>query len=296
MAGLFTLESVDPQIIYDAAQQRVDQTGGALHCYSRLPLRQLLRFLSSKHTTWWISEHPSPHSLSPDSSVLHDHMTSHLPAQNDVVVVESLDWLVHRNGDAQVLEWLQRLDGLAKLHIFEVVLPVDPLAFEVRFWMRLRSLAPKFAGELESPDINDDHEEDSVPLEGVPTEQESPIDEVLVHLVSLPRLGFNKVLLAKRMLQWKRMGFDLSELEPAMSMEDLSEAFALYQSTETQVVKAIDGLRYINAHEPILTTTERHRYQFRFMHLLHIDETTAELLELVSTRQAPAFSLESSHP
>ena len=30
------------------------------------------------------------------------------------------------------------------------------------------------------------------------------------------------------MLQWKRMGFDLSALEPALSMNDMNEAHGLY--------------------------------------------------------------------
>ena len=40
----------------------------------------------------------------------------------------------------------------------------------------------------------------------------SQSSDAITHLVSLPRLGFTSAVLARRMLQWKRMGFDLSAL------------------------------------------------------------------------------------
>ena len=57
-------------------------------------------------------------------------------------------------------------------------------------------------------------------------------ERVLTHLVSLPLAGFNKTLLAKRMLQWKRMGFDYSAIEPALSMNYMEEVHAVYASVE----------------------------------------------------------------
>jgi hypothetical protein len=294
---LFTLNVVEPQRIYDAVQLHTEEVGGQLHAYSRLPLRQLLRYLSIQQACWWISDHPSQQSIPPVCASVLDHLVKHLPGQHDVVILESLDWFVQRNGETDVLGFLQQLDALSKQHLFDVMLPVDPLTFDSRFWMRLRSLAPEHellrSSEVEPAVEVPDEEGDP---EQFAHQTDQPAEELLVHLVRLPRLGFNKVVLARRMLQWKRMGFDLSELEPAILMENMDDAFSLYHSIETQIVHAIDALRYIETHGTNLTTTERHRYHYRLMHLMRIEETTLELEELVSTRQSATFSLKSSHP
>ena len=90
-------------------------------------------------------------------------------------------------------------------------------------------------------------------------------ERVLTHLVSLPLAGFNKTLLAKRMLQWKRMGFDLSALEPALSMNDMQEVHAVYAAVETDIRLAIDGLRLMEHHHGRLSVSEREMFNYRMM-------------------------------
>ena len=87
-------------------------------------------------------------------------------------------------------------------------------------------------------------------------------ERVLTHLVSLPLAGFNKTLLAKRMLQWKRMGFDLSAL-PHLSMNDMREVHAVYASVETDIRQAIDGLRLMEHHHGRLSVSERESVQLQ---------------------------------
>ena len=86
------------------------------------------------------------------------------------------------------------------------------------------------------------------------------------------------------MLQWKRMGFDLSALEPALSMNDMNEAHGLYAVVERDIKTAIDGLRLLEHERERLTVTERELYNYRLMALNEVPETIEELTALLSSR------------
>ena len=286
MVGLYTTELVEPNLLYSAVQDHVTGTHAHLHCYSRLPLRQLLRHVSAQNATaWWISEHPSAQSVQPSRDVILNHILSQPVKEHDVVLIESLEWLVARNGEDAILELIQQLDTESKSHGYSILFPVDPLSLSQRFWKRLRAIAPAY-DVLNEPHVSEAHHDD------LPVQENDDINEVdvtdempdIIHLVSIPRHGFNHTILARRMLQWKRMGFDLAELEPAMTMQDLDHAHELYKSTEHTVTQAIDALRYLIAQQSRLTVTERERTHYRLMNLIDIDETVRELEHLVSLR------------
>jgi hypothetical protein len=86
------------------------------------------------------------------------------------------------------------------------------------------------------------------------------------------------------MLQWKRMGFDLSELEPALAFEDLDRAHALYAQTEQRITGAIDVLRRLEAHESSFTVTERELHGYRLMNLIDLEATKEFVEHAISTR------------
>jgi hypothetical protein len=286
MAGLYTTELVEPNLLYSAVQDHVTSTNAHLHCYSRLPLRQLLRHLSAQNATaWWISEHPSAQSVQPTRDVILQHVLSQSVNENDVVLIESLDWLVARNGEDSILELIQQLDSESKANGYSILFALDPLSLSQRFWKRLRAIAPAYDVLNEHNVSESNHEEP--PVEEINEIVEAVVDQEIpdiVHLVSIPRHGFNHTILARRMLQWKRMGFDLAELEPAMTMQDLDQAHGLYKSIEHTVTQAIDALRYLVSHESRLTVTERERTHYRLMNLIDIDETVKDLEHLISLR------------
>ena len=116
------------------------------------------------------------------------------------------------------------------------------------------------------------------------TETETSTEQILVHLVNLPRVGFTHTLLAKRMLQWKRMGFDLVALEPALSMNDMQVAHSLYTEVEQQITKAIDLLRLLAANVHLFTVTEREMFHFKLMHLSEVELVESQVQDLLSTR------------
>ena len=284
MAGLFTIESVDPHVVYAHLDDRDEFEGSRMHCFSRLPMRQLLRFVPShRGPMWWISEQQQEQSVAPNPDALLSALQLDLPSEGEVVVVESLDWFVTKSGEDGVLNMLQQCDILARSQGFTIVFPVEPLSFETRFWTRLRSLAPMLSIPKEEPVDEDNSIEDE--QEMAEEEVDSPEEQhQLVHLVSLPQSGFNATLLAKRMLQWKRMGFDLAELEPATLTQDLTMAYALYASVEDKIRISVDAMRLIDAHREQFTVTERERFRYRLMNLHDITATVEEIEHLISSR------------
>ena len=284
MAGLFTIETVDPHVVYALLDDRLEFENNRMHCFSRLPMRQLLRFVPShRGPMWWISEQEQEQSVAPTPDALLSALQQDMPSENEVVVVESLDWFVTKSGEDEVLNMLQNCDAIARNQGFTIVFPVEPLSFETRFWTRLRSLAPMLSIPKDEPNnVGTSAEEEEEKTQEVASSQ---VDEhQLVHLVSLPQSGFNTTILAKRMLQWKRMGFDLAELEPATLMQDVTVAYALYALIEDKIRSSVDAMRLIDAHQEKLTVTETERYRYRLMNLHDITRTVEEIENLISSR------------
>ena len=288
MVGLHTLESTSPSYTYQALGPLIDGARGEVFCYSRLPARQLLRHVpSNKASMWWISDHESPQTVAPHASEFITHIGQNVSHSSELMVVEGLDWLVARSNEGEVLSMLQELDKLTRTWEFDLVFPVDALSFTMQFWARLTSLAPKMEGgnvaydeaEMtieESPMVNQTFERIS--------ETHESTEKILVHLVNLPRIGFTHTLLAKRMLQWKRMGFDLSALEPALVISDVSRSHAIYEAVESDIICAIDCIRLIEANREKLSATEREMFNFRLMGINNVREAANDLETMLSSR------------
>ena len=290
MVGLHTLDSSSPTDAYLALEHRILGANGDVLCYSRLPMRQLLKFIpSNRASLWWISEHSSAQSVMPDPEVVLTHIDGRASSSTDLIVLEGVDWFVDRTSPQDTLRMIQSLDALSREHQLDLVLPVDSLALTSQFWARLRALAPPFEprsdaslDETSDVPVSETLDEDSDSMDNDLVHNDS--ERTLVHLVNLPGVGFTHAILARRMLQWKRMGFDLAALEPAMAMVNLDDAYRIYRVVESDIISAIDAVRYMDAQRAKLTVTEREVYNFRLMSLSSVDETIAELERLVSTR------------
>lgn len=217
------------------------------------------------------------------------HIDGCASSSTDLIVLEGVDWFVDRTSPQDTMRMIQSLDALSREHELDVVLPVDSLALTSQFWTRLRALAP--AIEL-SDDVSaheTSHSSMADTLDDVSYSVDNDVETndsegTLVHLVNLPAVGFTQAILARRMLQWKRMGFDLAALEPAMAMVNLDDAHRLYRVVESDITAAIDAIRYMNTDRARLTVTEREVYNYRLMSLSSVNETIAELERLISTR------------
>lgn len=288
MGALNTFESSDTGDVYAFLTPQITNCKGEVACYSRLPMRQLLRYIPSNLAEmWWLTDREDQRAVAPDIETLDAHVNGQLGPPGSLLIVEGLDWLASRSGEEVTLAWLQRLDAAVRERDIDVVLPVDPLSLSVHFWRRLSGLAPLLEQPLtERLDAVDSGDRPVVEVAESDTRGEivRADERVLTHLVSLPLAGFNKTLLAKRMLQWKRMGFDLSALEPALSMNDMQEVHAVYAAVETDIRLAIDGLRLMEHHHGRLSVSEREMFNYRMMSLTDVVQHVQELEHVISTR------------
>jgi hypothetical protein len=288
MVGMQTLDASRSEDVYLHLDEQIDEASGTVLCYSRLPMRQLLRYVSTNTAEmWWLSEHETSRAIAPDPATVHDHIEANTRETTALVVLEGIDWLVRRSDEATVLSMLQGLDGLTKERGFNLILAGDSLALRPTFWARMCSLAPKLhvpPSDAEATTSHNELEPSTFDQTTTLSENEGLDDTVLVHLVNLPRHGFTHAVLARRMLQWKRMGFDLAALEPAMATPQMEKAHAIYSDVENDIMTAIDSLRLMEQQREKFSVTERERFNYRFMALNGVSEASEELLQLVSSR------------
>lgn len=92
----------------------------------------------------------------------------------------------------------------------------------------------------------------------------------LILLTRLPRIGFTKNILQRRILQWRRMGLDTSEIEASLYSDDEEVMYARYVSVEESVRRATELERYIM--ENVVDTQEKTIALFRLRQLTGLDE------------------------
>ena len=92
----------------------------------------------------------------------------------------------------------------------------------------------------------------------------------LVLLTKLPRSGFTKQILQRRILQWRRMGLDTSEIEASLYSTDVELMYSEYALVEEKIRRATELERYVVAN--INDTQERAIALFRIRQLTGLDQ------------------------
>ena len=243
--------------------------------FSRLPHRRLIDQLDiTKTETYWLTDRVGQGHIAPDLAQIHSLILTRINNHRGLIILEGLEWLVTLHGETTVLNFIRGLrDGLHRSQ-WSLLLPIKPLAFNSIWVARLHREAPLM--ELSGPKTESFESESFVEESTVEPffEDRGSTEEGLPHLVMLTRLpetGFTKQILRKRILQWRRMGLDVSEVEPALHFAD-SEAHALYSKVEEKVRRAVELERRIDTKESELTASELTTSKFRIRQLTGLDE------------------------
>ena len=97
----------------------------------------------------------------------------------------------------------------------------------------------------------------------------------------LPEIGFTREILVKRILQWRRMGIDVSGIEPALSYNE-DKAYMLYSAIEEDVRRATELERFIHENQDLLDVTQVAIDMFRIRQLTGLDELEQRYYSLPS--------------
>ena len=244
--------------------------------YSRMPTRRLIEKLDlSKINNYLISNMTKRNTLSPNIDEILTIIRN--CENNDVHNVHLIDGLelIYDNSDKQDL--LRKLTGfIDEISNFQstLIVCVDNLALDSSWIIKLASLTQKLT--IKAPKLTAIEESDSTIEEIESTEQiqyELGIDggPRLAYLSRLPKIGFTREILVKRILQWRRMGLDVSVIEPSLSY-DTVKAFELYQEVEELVRRATELERFIHANAGDIDATQVTTDMFRIRQLTGLDE------------------------
>lgn len=245
--------------------------------YSRLPTRRLIEKLDlSKINHFWIANNEENTAIKPSIQEIIQSITNHDETTSNIFLIDGLEYLYNNGDNIELLSRLVTFADLLKSRNWAVIYCINSLAFDSDWIIKLRHLSDKLeinAPELESYEFEDKKEENVVLPEEDNNLFELAIDggPRMAYLARLPRLGFTNEILVKRILQWRRMGLDVSRIEPALTY-DIDEAYELYQSVEEDVRRATELERFIHDNESLIEASDLATDMFRIRQLTGLNE------------------------
>ena len=244
---------------------------------SRTPHRRLLNEIDvTKIETYWMTHRAGQAHIPPNLDQIHTMIQSRIHNHHGVIVLEGLEWLVSLHGESALLNFIRTLRDNVHRTQWSILIPLDELAFNSIWLARFKREAPTLIFQTDQEVAHTNIAEESTPTAvATPEVNEEGLPE-LVMLNKLPHIGFTQVILRKRILQWRRMGLDVSELEPALHMNDVA-AYDLYSKVEEKVRRAVELERAIETNKSLLSASELTTSKFRIRQLTGLDEIRSKL-------------------
>ena len=191
-------------------------------------------------------------------------------------VIDILDVLGSTSDD--IARWLLHLDDTCTNQDVDVFILIDKAMHSSHDIARWSSITPTLFLQSEHSTTSD------VMVQGASTiaqhatltvNDDSADSNELRHLTRLPA-GFSVDALRRRILQWRRMGFDVSDLESALVQSD-EEREQMYRHVEACVRRAIDLDRQLTHFADQLSATEVEHCRFRLRQLTGLDDVASKL-------------------
>ena len=252
---------------------------------SRLPQRRLLEHIDlDKVETYWITTQDVTGSIQPSLDQLEDLLSKRVENHNGIAFIEGIEWLVSLHGFSNVLNFVMRVKDSLHRKAWSVVFVVTPGIFseiESAKWTR-ESIPWTIPMRDNKSEIL---ENDAEGLYSEPELSETPLSEdggsKLAFLIRIPREGYSKEIARRRILQWRRMGLDVSEAEPALFMESDEKGYELYKSVEDKVRTAVELDNRLDLLLEKGFKSDVTKLRFRVRQLTGFDEVEARINELI---------------
>ena len=245
--------------------------------YARLPTRRLIEKLDlSKINHFWLTKNDGNVSIPPLINEVVQSINNHEKNADNVFIIDGLEYLYNNSNKSELLSRLVVFADEIKSSNWSVIYCINSLAFDREWIIKLRHLSDKLiiiTPESESIEVLTGEEDNAVPLNEDDNLFELAIDggPRMPYLARLPRLGFTNEILVKRILQWRRMGLDVSRIEPALTY-DIDRAYELYYTVEEDVRRATELERFIHENESLIEASELATDMFRIRQLTGLNE------------------------
>ena len=287
---VFSLLSEDPRdsLHWLAMVEHEHQT--QITVFSRLSPQRLGQHLKLDRIEFkWLSETMDPHALSPSLERIHHAISTRIATDSGIIWLDAVEYLIHRQGFDSFLAFTRSLADELNGTEWTVLLPFTPLSLDGTEIAHLRReampfeiatpTAPPEMIELDEPESKQEpstHDEEEIVQESISEHTESK----LKMLSSIAEAALSKDVLKRRMEQWVEMGFDVSELDQAMSA-DKSQRYTIYREVEERIRRAIECERRIQMIEVRGHTVEATKMRFRIMQLTGLEDIENTLNQIL---------------
>jgi hypothetical protein len=296
---VYGIQLDDPREGYVWLQQMINSSRKVL-VLSRLAPTRLSRWINLKSIRFhWITSRQDKYALDPALEKINHFLNSTISSESGIIWLDAVEYLADLHGFDSLIHFVQSIADELVDTDWTLVLPYSPLAFESTQVAKIRREAPNFAIieqtiTEESPVANSSPEstEDSTDVVEQTTGQSDIVEQIddsiaievepgFVVLSRIPEKSLSRAILQRRLEQWKRMGFDVSELEPVILVDDREIRYQRYFAFEEKVRRATECDRRIRELEQLGFTTSATKLHFRIMQLTGLDDVENEIEKLL---------------
>ncbi len=238
----------------------------------------------------WLSESMDAHALSPSLERIHHAISTRISTDSGVIWLDAVEYLIHRHGFDAFLAFTRSLADELNGTEWTVLLPFTPLSLEGTEIAHLRREAMPFdiSNQFTSQIINFESDNESIESEDNTVIDEEQIEEIiyvtteskLKMLSSIAEAALSTEVLKRRIDQWVEMGFDVSELDQAVSSER-GVRYSIYREVEERVRRAIECERRVQMIEVRGHSVEATKMRFRIMQLTGLDDIENSLDQIL---------------
>ncbi|MBT7460024.1 MAG: DUF835 domain-containing protein [Euryarchaeota archaeon] len=275
--NIFSIDYSTQDELLALADKLLENTDFEVKLMSRMPPRRLLEHIDiSKIDLFWLTERNTEYSMPPNLVSISNEINTLNTDGEQLIIIDGFEWLIDLHGKENILNFINDISDSLYGTKSRVIFPIDELSFDSVWVSRMRKVVRHI--KLDHSVEFEEYQESIEPKLSTNTPDENMkfdlgIDGAprLSILSRLPQMGFTQALLVKRILQWRRMGLDVSELEPALNYET-NESYELYRLVEEKVRRVVELENYLYHNSDEIDASELSTALFRIKQLTGIED------------------------
>ncbi len=281
--NIYTLDLVSQEEILAYADKVSMRDDEHVLLLSRLPQRRLIEHVDlDKVEAYWVTTQDVMGSIQPSLDQISDLITNRVENHTGIAIIEGIEWLISLHGFPEVLKFVMILKDSLHRKPWSILLVVAEEIFDDIQSAKWHREAPSWEVpkkvEFTEPV---DNEHDLPEPESIATDDLEDKHTSLSFLVRIPREGYSKDVARRRILQWRRMGLDVSAAEPALFQESDEKGFEIYRAVEDKVRRAIELDNRLDVLEENGWKSEVTKMRFRVRQLTGFEEVEKRIDELI---------------
>ena len=252
---------------------------------SRSPQRRLLEHIDlDKVESYWMTTYDVLGAIQPSLEALEDLITSRVSNHEGVIFIEGIERLVALNGFSELMTMVMKIKDILHRRQWIVIFTINEEVFdEIQLAKWHKEVNPWTIVEKQAlTNIDIDTTEILAVESDNSTIQENDLaGNKLSFLTKIPKDGYTKDILRKRILQWRRMGLDVSAAEPALYSTSDDDGYLIYKRVEQNVRRAVELDNRLDLLEQRGFKSEVTKMRFRIRQLTGFDAVEKRIDELI---------------